>query len=187
MIIIGVTGQPGSGKDTVADYIGTKGFRTISGGDVIREKMREIGLTTDRATMYEFIKKRREQYGNAYPSEEIIEKITADTVVAGFRNRDEVKFFRTKLGENYFLIAVEASLETRYERAKQRNRIGDDITLEQFRIEEQQERATDSGSHEVDAVVAIADVTIQNDGTLEELHEKVDEVLARITKKTREK
>src|SRR3989344_7884508 len=101
MKIIGIAGHPGSGKDTAADYLVAKGFLKISLGDILREKMRELGIPTDRANTHEFVKKERARYGNSYPVGEIVEKITGKTVVAGFRNTEEVKKIKERFGKDF--------------------------------------------------------------------------------------
>lgn len=60
MIIIGLTGHPSSGKDTVAEYIANKGFAHISCGDLLREEMKkEIYQLTVR--QFVFLSPRKEE------------------------------------------------------------------------------------------------------------------------------
>lgn len=176
--VIGIAGHPGSGKDTAGDYLISKGYVKFSGGDVLREKMRELGLSTEKRTdIHEFVKEQRKKHGNAFPAPEIADKITGRTVIVGFRNVEEVAVFKERFGNDFTLIAIETPLQIRYERAKERNRTGDDISLERFKEEELRERAADSGSHAVDDVLAMADVTVANDGSKEELFKALDALL----------
>jgi len=184
MLVIGITGQPLSGKDTVAEYLAERGFVHISGGEMIREEMTKLSLPTDRASINKFVAKRRQERGAGYLSEEIAESIKGDTVVSGFRNTAGVEIFRKKFGNDFFLIAVEAPLDTRYDRAKARGRIGDDISFEQFKQEEEEERGG-STFFEVDKVISLADYLIVNDGPKEELNTKVDKIIEEIKWKTR--
>lgn len=177
LIILCVTGHPASGKDTVADYFISKGFAKISGGDILREEMQKLGLPIDRPHVYEFVKEMRQQHGNSYPAEKVIERITGNTVVAGFRNLEEVGALRQKFSKNFKLIAVNAPIEVRYQRALQRGRVCDNISFEQFKAEDERERAVTTGSHEVDLVMSTADIMIENDSTPEELFRKVDKIL----------
>ena len=96
--VIGITGHPASGKDTIADYLATRGFAKISLGDIIRRDMTALGIPIDRAHMSEFARKVREERGNGYLTEETVKAITGDTVIAGVRNTEEVKIFKEKLG-----------------------------------------------------------------------------------------
>jgi dephospho-CoA kinase len=175
--VIGVVGHPASGKDTVAEYLAGKGFTHFSSGNVIREKMKEAGLPLDRSSMQEFSRGERVKHGNHYPSAEIVEQVEGNTVISGFRNTAEIDFFKNHFGEEFVLIAVDAPLEHRYKLAKARGRIGDDISLEHFKKEDEREKAASGGSHEVDQVILMADKVINNHGSLDELFRQIDELL----------
>lgn len=177
--VIGITGHPASGKDTIADYLATRGFTKISLGDVIREQMTALGIPLDREHMSEFARKMRAEKGNRYPVDDMVERITGDTVVAGIRNTSELEALKTVLGGSFTLIAVETPLAVRYERARLRRREGDEISFEQFKLEDERERAAQSGSHEVDLVIKAANTILANDGTMEDLFRKVDEFIKR--------
>ena len=179
--VIGITGHPASGKDTVADYLVARGFAKISMGDILREEMTALQIPIDRSHMNDFAKKVRAERGNGYLSEEIVRRVKGNTTIAGVRNTSEVTIFRNGLGENFKLLAIETPLEIRYERAKARGRIGDSITFEQFKTEDERERAAQSGSHEVSIVIDSADKIIQNDGTMEDLYKKVDDYIVSLS------
>ena len=177
--VIGVTGHPASGKDTVADYLVSRGFTKISGGDILREEMIELGIPTDRSHIQEYVKEMRKKYGNGYPSEETINRIKGDTVISGVRNSEEVRIFREKLGKDFKLVAVEAPLEVRYSWAKERGRIGDDVSFERFKTEEEVDRSSDSGSHEVDLIINQSDFKIINNAGKKELFNEVDKIISK--------
>lgn len=179
-LVIGITGHPASGKDTVADYLRTIGFSKISLGDIIRRDMTALGIPIDRAHMSEFARKVREERGNGYLTEETVKAIAGDTVIAGVRNTEEVRIFKDRLGDRFKLMAIETPLEVRYARAQERKREGDLISFEQFKKEDEQERNSQSGSHEVDAVIALADVVLQNDKTMEDLFGEAREFVERV-------
>ena len=180
-MIICVVGQPASGKDIVADYIvEIYGFKKFSSADFIRRDMKKLGITTDRTSINTFVSDMRKKFGNEYPAREIVKSVEGNTVIAGFRNTAEVKVIQEKFRNHLKIIAVEAPIEDRYKRARGRGRIGDDISLERFIKEEETERSHHSGSHEVDRVIKMADITIINDGTKEDLFRKVDECLKTI-------
>ncbi len=180
LIIIGITGHPASGKDTVADYLVARGFSKVSGGDILREEMQKLEIPTDRSHLHEFVTEMRKRRGNGYLSEETIKRINGNTVISGIRNSEEVRVFREELGDNFKIIAVETPIEIRYQRAKERGRIGDNISFDQFSREEEREKAAESGSHEVNLVIATADTIIENNGTPEDLFQKVDKFLESI-------
>lgn len=178
MLVIGIAGQPSSGKDTAANYLAGKGFRHIHTSDLIREEMRREGIATDRAHIHDFVKARRAERGLDYVAREAAEKVAGNSIISGFRNTAEVNVFKNKFGKDFILLAVEAPLELRYERARARNRTGDDISFEQFKAEEETEKK--SYTHEVDNVIAIADYMIANAGSEEELFKQIDDTLEQV-------
>lgn len=180
MIIISIVGHPASGKDTAGDYIAEKGFIKISSSDYLRAEMKKLGLPIDRPSMQAFSSEMRKIYGNGYPAGDIVKQISDDTVVVSFRNTAEVKVLQDMFGKDFTLLAVETPPEIRYKWAKERNRIGDNISYEDFLKAEEIERSDASGSHEMDKVIAMADVLIVNDGTKEDLFRKLDEFIAKL-------
>ena len=175
MKIIGLTGYQSSGKDTAAEVLALHGFLHISTSDLIRKEMTSLGIPTDRDHIREFATEKRAERGPGYLAEEACALAKEKTVISGIRNAAEVEVLRKKFGNDFSLIVVDAPLETRYKWAVTRNRETDRITFEQFTEQQQKERA--STSQQVDTVIALADKTIINDGTLEELKKKVLELV----------
>lgn len=178
MIILGITGQPGSGKDEIASYLVTKGFKNHTMSEIIRNEMRPLGLSLDRPSLQKYITEKRKLYGNDYLCKIILKEINGNTTVSGFRNRDEVATFQKELGDKFILLAVKVSIEQRYLRSINRNREGEAKTFEEFKTQEGSERNNSSGL-EVDNVIEIADIHIENEGTKEDLHRKIDELFSK--------
>lgn len=174
MHIIGITGNPSSGKDTIAHHLETKGFLHISSGDLLRAEMKKYGLLSDRAHMHDFVIEMRKKRGPAYLAEEAAKVISGDTIISGLRNVAEVEVLRKLFGKQFALLAVDAPIEVRYERSKGRGRAGDHVSFEQFRVQEESERHGRPEAQQVDDVIAMADYSIKNEGTKEELLEKAN-------------
>ena len=169
MKIIGLTGQPSSGKDTAADFFISHGFAHYSTGDLLREEMRKAGIPLDRPHMSAFAKEMKQKHGMGYLAELAADRITGDTVVSGIRAALEVGILRERFGKDFTLLVIDAPIETRYERARKRGRPGDDATFEQFKAIEDRERSDPSGAQEVDKVISLGDHIIDNSGTMDEL------------------
>lgn len=180
MLIIGITGQPSSGKDTIAEHLSAQGFAIISTSDLIRQEMRKFGLPTGRAHMHDFVNEMRKARGPDYLAVEVIKTITGDTASVGLRNIAEVSAFRKAFGKQFVLVATEALLDIRYARAQERRREGDHISLEQFKAEEEVERHGSAETQQVDDVIAMADYTLKNDGFKEDFLHSVDDLLAKL-------
>lgn len=180
MIIIGITGHPSSGKDTAAEYISTKGFDHISCGDILREKMIEIGLPTDRPSIRNFATEQRKKIGAFYPVDIACQRVAKNTVMTGFRNLAEVEYVKSKYNSDFTLIAIQAPLQARYIRSLSRNRDGDNISFEDFKIQEEIEKNNNPDSHEVDNVILKAEYIIENSGSVKEFTQKIDCILEKI-------
>lgn len=184
MIILGITGYPSSGKDTVANYLVVKGFTHISTGDLIREEMKKKGISLDRAHMQEFANEMRKVHGPGYLALETIKRVSGDTIVSGLRNVFEVKALKERFGGQYVMIALTAPIETRYTWATARKREGDTISFGTFKEQEEAEHYGRPDTQQVDDVIAMADYTIKNTGVKEELLQKVDNLVTRLCFRT---
>lgn len=186
ILVLGITGHPSSGKDTVANHAATLGFSHISTSDLIREEMAPLGIPTDRAHVSAFARDSRKERGPGYLAEISVMRVlkigesgrSENCIVSGLRNTAEIDVLKKAFGKNFTLIAVEAPLKTRYGWAQARKRIGDEISFEQFKTQEDAERKGNVNAQHVDDVIAAADILILNDGTKEELLKKVEEIVA---------
>lgn len=184
-MIIGITGLSASGKDTVAEILEQKGFANFSLSDIIREYCRSIGQETTRENLIAAGKYLRETYGNDHLPSQVIKKIREqnikNTSIVSLRHPDEIKLLKKE--PNFKLVIVDSPIETRFARTQIRQgRPEDKDNFEEFKAHEDQERTgTASGGQQIDAVMAMADETIGNIGTIEELKEKVEEVVSKKT------
>lgn len=180
MVVIGITGQPASGKDTIADYLVEKGFKKFTMSDLVREEMRPLGLPLDRPTMRDYISNKKREAGLDYICKIILSKISGNTTVPGIRSTEEIKTFRKELGDKFVLIAVDTHINRRHSWANARGRDGDQISFEDFKAQEDRERNNYEAGQEVDRVIEMADYKIDNDGSVEDLYKKVDELVSKL-------
>jgi dephospho-CoA kinase len=181
-LVIGVTGQPSSGKDTVAEHLASLGFLHISTSDLLREEMREKGLPTDRPSMHDFVLERRKENGQGYLAEKAIGKINGDSVVSGLRNTEEVNVLKKAFGNNFILLAIDAPFEVRYKWVLGRRRDNIELSFEEFKAEEEAERNANQGAFQVDTIIQMADKTIVNASSKEDLLRQVDSLVLELKK-----
>ncbi len=177
-MIIGIVGSIASGKDTVADYLKEKGFKAISLSDILRKVMLEKGLEITTVNMTEVGNKLRGEKGHGYLAEEAVKQIESgdNVVVTSIRQVGEVEFLRTQ--PEFTLIKLDAPIETRLERLVKRGREGDIKDMEELKeIEAKQANGTGGGMN-MNKCFAMADKEIINNGTFEELHVKIDELIS---------
>lgn len=183
-MIIGITGWMAAGKDTVADYlIEKRGFLYISLSDIIREALRAEGREVSRDNLREKGNELRDQYGPDYLAQQALKKVAEnpdkDYVIPSIRQSAEVRVLREN--PTFTLWAVVGPIEERFARMQARKR-GDDQLITSIEVLKEKEAAENGGTancQEVGVTVGMADVTIDNSGTFDELYAKVDEILGK--------
>ena len=179
-MIIGISGTFGSGKDLVSSYLETKGFLHCSTSDALRqitaEKGREVNRENLRLTANEI---EHEEDGNLAKQCLKSRQGAENVVVSGLRRLLELNYLRS-LPEKFLLIFIDAPIEIRYHRLIDRSREGEDkMTLEEFKKREELESSGQS-SQRLDLCKKEADKVIINEGTIEELHNQIDQILTTI-------
>ena len=178
-MIIGITGSFGAGKGAVVDYlVREKGFADYSARNFIVQEIKHRDLPVNRDTMAEVGNDLRLVHGSTYIIESLYneaKKRGGDAVVESLRAVAEVRLIK-KLGG--IVLGINAAPEVRYERAVARGSETDKVSFAEWLQQEVREsNPTDPTKQDIFGALAEADVVIENNGTLEELYEKVDEML----------
>lgn len=179
-MIIGISGTDGGGKGTVVDYLVSKyQFTHYSSRAIILEYIEKAGLPNTRAQMRLTANELRAQFGNDFLVTQALERMKQSTVekavVESIRAVDEVKTLKVMGG---ILLAIDADQVVRYQRVQSRRSETDQVSFEQFVAHEELERHDpDPHGMQKGKVIAMADHTIMNDGTIEELQVQVDTFL----------
>lgn len=147
--VIGITGKNGAGKGTAVDcliaYYGAEQF-SVSG--LIEEEGRRMGIPIkDRNAFRLLANSLRKECGPEY-----FVRILADRavfqkkgffIIESLRCQGEVEYLSNRFKEQFVLIGVDASMDTRYSRAFRRGTIKDRTSFEEF---ERLERLESEGS-----------------------------------------
>ncbi len=96
-------------------------------------------------------------------------------IIDGIRGMAEVRAYRKAFGNQFILIAIEASQKLRFNRAMARKREDDASDWESFK--QKDERELRWGLTEA---MNIADISLDNDGTLEEFKKRAKSILGGI-------
>lgn len=183
-MILGITGTNGAGKGTVVDYlVANNGFTHYSVREEITTELERRGLEVNRTNMNEVGTELRQTHGPAYFSTLFVararEQGLEDIVIESIRNPFEAKALKELGG---FTLIVDADRKVRYERAVTRGSATDKVSFEEFCAQEdremQSEDPSDPAKMSIHAVMQLADATIHNDGTLEELPAEIERALA---------
>ena len=180
-MIIGLTGPNAAGKTEVGQYLKARGFECHSLSDEIREEAAKRGCEISREVLVEIGNELRGRFGPGVLAERILQRLEPDRnyVVDSIRNPAEVEALRRR--KDFTLLAVQADRKIRFERSRARGREGAAQTLEQFAFEEERElQSKDPASQQLVATQQLADVTLYNNGSLEELHRQLDTLLPRL-------
>jgi dCMP deaminase len=177
-MIIGLTGKNGSGKTAVSEYLKNRGFSYYSLSDEIRDEIRERGLEISREILIKVGNELRKNFGPGVLAERILGRLESEHnyVIDSIRNPNEVDVLRRR--KDFTLLAIEADQAVRFERSRSRGREQAAQTLDQFVREEARELESDKPDHQqLNATRQVADLVVDNNGTIEDLHRRLDQML----------
>jgi dephospho-CoA kinase len=180
-MIIGVTGTNGAGKGAVVDYLVQKGFTHYWVRDFLVAEITKRGMEIDRTAMRTVANDLRQKHGPSYVVETLYGKAVANggnAAIESIRVLGEADFLKA---HSVPLIAVDADRHIRYERVTARGSATDKVDYDTWVAQEEREWASAAPwDMDVPGVMKRADYTVSNNGTLEELHKQIDEVLAKL-------
>lgn len=180
MIIIGITGTLGAGKGTIVEYLTRhKGFSHFSVRAYLTEEIIRRKMVVNRDSMVVVANELRANHGPDYIVGQLYMQAQADgnhCIIESIRTPGEIDLLRSK--GSFYLIAVDASPETRYERITARASETDHISFETFLANEKREMdATDPNKQNLRKCIERADYSIINNGSVTELQREVDNIL----------
>jgi dephospho-CoA kinase len=163
-LIIGLTGMPGAGKTTVANYLSQKGIPLLIMGDVVREVAENDGLEPTSDNLAKLMLRLRKRNGPEAVAHLIINKIKLMkkedkqlrvVIVDGIRSMAEVRVLR-RIG-SVKLLAIHGSTLTRYTHVRERGR--SDVPSNIGEFDKRDKIEMDVG---ISNAIALADETISN-------------------------
>lgn len=187
-MIIGIAGTLAAGKGAVVEYLKTKGFVQYSSSKLLGELVEQEGHPKTRDYLGPMATRLQQEYTGGvveknYREKYLVEK-PANAIFEALHRLSEANFVKSVGG---IVIGVDADLMTRFNRTQARQEgEKDNVTLDQFKelIRVEEEGGGNEGwDNNIRAVIDSADVVIENNGSLEELHAKIDAALARIDTK----
>ena len=178
-MIVGLTGTNGAGKTEISEYLKSRSFEYHSLSDEIREEIRRTDREITREVLIEVGNDLRERFGPGILAERILPKLERDHnyVIDSIRNPFEVEVLKRR--KDFILLAVDADQTLRFERSRKRARENAAQTIEQFSDEEKRELESENpASQQLQATRRKADLIVTNNGTLDDLHRRLDELLS---------
>ncbi|MDA0524093.1 dephospho-CoA kinase [Methanococcoides alaskense] len=176
MKIIAFVGMPASGKSVASEVIVDSNVDVVNMGNVIREEVKKRGLEPNDSNTGGVANDLRAKEGMDAVAKRCVPMIEALgkelVVVDGVRGIAEVVFFKEHFGEDFTLVFIDAPLELRFERVTSRGRSDDMTDIEA--LKQRDERELGWGLAEA---IKVANVTVDNIGTIEEFKEKINTIL----------
>lgn len=181
-MIIGLTGSYCSGKDTVADYlVEHRGFTHRSLSDELRAELATRNIPPTRENLIEHGTRLRQTEGDNVLAKRALTHVLPDRdyVITSIRHPDEVRELARH--PSFVLVNVDAPVNVRFARMRQRNRPGDPDTIERFQEMERRECQTEGSGQQLHACRAMAAHQFMNAGdSREALFTAIDQFLAHI-------
>lgn len=171
----------GAGKSECASYMQQKNYPTLYFGGITVNETKRRGLEINETNEKMVREEMRATEGPAVMAKRISEEIDhlanagqKRVVADGLYSWAEYKFFKEKYGTNAVIVAITSPRHVRHERLAHRS-------VRPFSDEE----ATRREYNEIENIekggpIANADFTLVNDGSLEDLHKKLDALLREI-------
>ena len=173
--MIGVVGLPASGKGVFSTIAEGLGVPVVVMGDVIRNAVKKAGLPPTDENLGAMANRLRAERGMdaiAYLCVDAINEQGAPLVlVDGIRGDAEVRVFRKQFPE-FRLVAIETSFAKRLERLRERKRSDDVGSKEGLLTRDERELGWGLGN-----ALELADIRINNDGTLEDFTKRVTDLI----------
>jgi len=174
MNVLVLTGMPGAGKEELVSVALELGYQVRRMGDVVRAEATKNGIPPK--DVGKFAHEERQRHGYDIWARRIVPLVEEhDTLIDGCRGMSEVKVFRDAFGESVKIMAVHSAPSTRMPRLINRGRA--DAPKDRQEFEERDQRELGWGLGET---IALADLMMVNEGSLEEFRREAEEVLRRV-------
>ena len=185
MIIIGITGTLGAGKGTIVDFlIKEKGFIHYSVRGFLIEEIKKRKLEVNRDSMTDVANQLRAENSPSFVIDELFKKALKEgnnCIIESIRTEGEVISLREK--ENFYLLAVDADQNIRYDRIQLRKSSTDDVSRETFVQNELREfESTDPNKQNLKRCIELADFVLMNNGSLTDLNLQIEQIMNQIIK-----
>jgi len=179
-IILGFVGPISSGKGTACQYLQKNHNASIHRfSTILRDIADRLYIEQSRSNLQNLSLALRDVFGDDVLAA-VIAKDTANdknpiVAIDGVRRKSDIKYLKALPG--FELIYITADEKTRYERLVKRGENTDDTqkTFTQFQKDAKQE-----AEQEIKGVTKLARYTIDNNGTIEQLYDRIEDVLKKI-------
>ena len=174
--VVSIVGMTGAGKSEVSRVFEREGFTVVRFGDLTDQEIKRQGLKPGEASERAVRERLRGEHGAAAYAELNQPRIEhalkgSDVVIDGLYSWEEYNCLKSCYTDSFYLVAVWSSPKTRYARLASRS---------SRRLTEEEAASRDRAEIENIAKggpIAMADFTIINESSLEDLRKETDKVI----------
>lgn len=173
--IIAIVGMPGSGKTDAADYLKKKNLPVVTFGKIINDLIEDKHLSHDEKNHQRLRIELRKQYGyeamavlNAKKITDLLKK-NLIVVIDGMRSWEEYEYIKKHFPRvKLVIVALYADKDMRYLRINKRKH--------RSKLYGQLRDVNELVSTNMGSTIAYADYLIKNNFSIEEFHDKLEDV-----------
>lgn len=178
--VIALVGLTGCGKSEAATFLKGKGWPVVRFGALTDQEIKKRGLEVNEANERMIREQLRKEHGMAayaklnVPRIEDALKRSKIVIVDGLYSWEEYIFLKEKYDKDFIVVAIWAPPALRYERLSKRK-------IRPLTIEESESRdKAEIENLNKGGPIAMADFTIDNRGSLEDMYKQLDSIVARL-------
>lgn len=180
MKIIGITWPQAAWKGAVVDYlVKNYAYAYFSVSGYLTQELQSQGQAVNRDTMRELANQLRSDFWPSFIVEQLYHQAHEagkPAIIESIRALGELETLKKKA--DFLLLSIDADQRLRYERALLRNSEKDQVSWEKFQEQEALEADNqDPAKQNVPACQKLADIQIDNNGSLEQLYEQIDRIV----------
>jgi len=178
-IIIALTGKIASGKEETKKHLINKyNAQGVAFSGMLRDVLQRINVPIERKNLQTLSTILRNNFGEDLLARNIVEdakKMESEIVVMdGVRRLIDISY--AKKFDGFVLVSIDADVNLRYERMKNRNQnVGDDKKSLQDFLKDHESEA----DKELPVVMAEATEHLDNNGSLDDLHKQIDALVSK--------
>lgn len=187
--LVCIVGMTGSGKTEVTDFFKKRNFQYLRFGQITLDEVKKRNLEPTEENERPIREEYRRQYGpaayailNCPKFDEMLAQ--GDVVGDGLYSWSEYKYLQEKYGKQFIVVAIYSSPQTRYARLVHRaERYQNDPNLIYRSATVEQAKSRDFA--EIEKIekggpIAMADYTLINEGTIEDLNKQLENIFQKI-------
>lgn len=180
MLVVWITGTLWAGKGTIVQHLVEKyNFQEYSVRNFLIEEIKKRSMEVNRDNMTIVANDLRKKFWPDCIVETLYEKAKnsgKNTIIESIRAVGEVVTLRNK--GFFYLFAVDADPRVRYERIKSRWSETDDVTFQEFMMNETREMSSnDPNNQNIARCMEMADYVFLNDWTINSLQNQLDQIM----------